>query len=158
MKYLRHQTTAPDTWAYDPATRTVSARFSDQLIEIPVCTEKHPRNGAWFIARKDSEMWTISPVWCVATSAGFAARNCAFDVAGVHCDFIYLIGAPEKISDMMSDLYEPVPEPGQEEITVRLCPKCDATGTIEGIVCSLCDGHCAISIAEGLAWDSTCHD
>lgn len=156
MRYLRHQSSAPDSWAYDSPSRTVIARFTTGVIEIPVCTEKHPRHAAFFLSRKSEEQWTIAPVWCLATPNGFVARNCAFDDEGVHCEFIYLIGADEVTTTAMAKLYEEPPSEAMiddDTPTVKLCPKCKAKGTTEDGICALCEGKCTVSFEDALAWE-----
>lgn len=157
MRHLRHQSSATDTWAYDSPSRTITARFSTGVLQIPVCTEKHPRHAAFFLSRKSEEHWTIAPVWCLATPHGFAARNCAFDTDGVHCEFIYLVGADEATNAAMSQLYEdPLVATLIEDDapTVKFCPKCNAKGTSEdGTICALCEGKCVVSFEDALAWE-----
>lgn len=118
MKHLRHRDAIIDSWAYDVASRTVLARFSNGLVLIPVCTEKQPRHGAFFLSRKDGGTWQVSPVRCTATPEGFAARACSFDHDGVHCEFLQLADSPEEISDLLADLYE-VPVVEDDRPTLR---------------------------------------
>lgn len=152
MKHLRHDQTSLERWSYDPSTRTVLAHFVDGPLDIPVCTQKHPRNRAFFIARRGADDWQISPARCVTTGVGFAARPASYDRMGVHCDFIQLSGAPEWVSAMMSDLYEAEPFVDEDAPTVSMCPCCNAKGyTVEG-ECELCHGKCTVSIQVAHDW------
>lgn len=106
MKLLRFDKGASEHWDYDPIERTVHAKFRDGRVDIPVCTQKQPRIGAFFIHRRDEDTWMISPAMCIDRGSGFLARPASYDRLGVHCDFIHLVGAPSGVSEMLQDLYE----------------------------------------------------
>lgn len=102
MKYLAHHTGA---WDYNPVARSVIAQLSSGALIIPICTERSPRDGAFFVSRRGEDVWRIAPVLCVLTNDGWIGRSTAFDDAGIHCEFIYLIGMPSKLEQVMSELY-----------------------------------------------------
>ncbi len=150
MKYLRHSAHATERWYYDAIERVVRAHFVNGDVDIPVCTQRHPRVGAFFIHRRDEDQWVISPAKCVDNGKGFMAKNVPYDKDGVHCGFITLTGAPPGVNNMLGDLYE---ESFDDTPTQQLCPRCDARGyTAEG-ECPLCEGRCAISPGEALDWE-----
>lgn len=100
MLYLRFD----DQWDY--ASRTITARFDRATVEIPVCTQKYPRMGAFFINRRDEDQWVISPARCIDTGKWFYAKPAAYDSSGVHREFITLLDAPDAINTLLGKLYD----------------------------------------------------
>jgi hypothetical protein len=150
LKYLRHSAQASERWTYDAIDRVVKAHFVNGDVSIPVCSQRHPRIGAFFIHRRDEDQWVISPAQCTDRGKGFTARNVPYDKDGVHCEFITLTGAPDGVNNMIGDLFE---EMSDDTPTQRMCPKCNARGfTAEG-ECTLCNGKCALSPVDADAWE-----
>ncbi len=150
MKYLRHSAHASERWVYDAIDRVVKAHFVNGDVSIPVCSQRHPRVGAFFINRKDEDQWVISPARCVLRHDGFTARSAAYDPEGVHCEFVTLTGAPDGVNNMLGDLFEEITD---DTPTQRMCPKCDARGYTAKGECDLCKGRCALSPVEAAAWE-----
>ena len=149
MKYLRHDRHAEERWEYDATSRVVIAYFANGVVFIPVCTQRHPRVGAFFLNRRDEDQWVISPAKCVDNGKGYTARNVPYDADGVHCEFITLSGAPAGVNNLLGDLYE---APDDDTPTSKMCPQCDAKGYTPTGECSLCRGQCAVSFGVFNAW------
>ncbi len=92
MIYLRYGS----QWQY--SDRIVTAHFPNGVAEIPLCTQRVPCRGAFFISRRDEDQWVIAP----ARWTGFTARNVSFDKGGVHLDFLTLTGTPAGVSSLLS--------------------------------------------------------
>jgi hypothetical protein len=159
VKYLRHDRTSPERWAYDPATRTVLAHFVDGDVEIPVCSQAHPRGGAFFIARRGEDSWQVSPARCTTSFNGFVGQAASYDENGVHGDFLHLSGAPGWVNDLLGTLSTPPEESIADDApTLRWCPRCEAKGFTKDGECPLCEGNRVVSFEDAYAWEQLSHD
>lgn len=86
------------SWDYNARERAVTFLG----LWIPVCTEKNPRRGAFFITRRGENEWQIAPVRCAMEERGVPS---AFDAAGRYNDFIMLTNMRPDLDEAMTELW-----------------------------------------------------
>lgn len=90
---------AGNMWSYDPQRRLVMVVYQHEGVDIPVASERNPREGAYSLRRLDTDgsCWQIGPSRFTKRRAQWASYAAPYD-GGVPAEFLQLVNCPPGVT------------------------------------------------------------
>jgi hypothetical protein len=108
VKHRSASSSLDELWEYDPARRALDVVCRQgsvvRAFRVYVCTEQHPRIGAFVIARVGEDTWKLLPALCVPLDDGSALRVQPIQSWLTPGDQLLLTCAPPEICTELEEL------------------------------------------------------